>query len=150
MASFGPTFESHVATTNDALILFEAYLTGYLNRVPRRPYDRERNQLIRSGCVFIYEESASGIKRWTDGVIWSPSRVLGNFLVCRELDKPPPPEERKRTTKKKAPHLALPGELYPRSDSTGEVYSPTTPESTSFMATPTPSDAERQLIGSFD
>lgn len=28
-----------------------------------------------------------GIKRWTDGLVWSPSRILGNFLVYRELDK---------------------------------------------------------------
>ncbi|CEI88404.1 Putative YALI0B18282p [Rhizopus microsporus] len=26
-----------------------------------------------------------GIKRWTDGLLWSPSRILGNFLVYREL-----------------------------------------------------------------
>lgn len=26
-----------------------------------------------------------GIKRWTDGFLWSPSRILGNFLVYREL-----------------------------------------------------------------
>lgn len=28
-----------------------------------------------------------GIKRWTDGLVWSPSRILGNFLIYRELDK---------------------------------------------------------------
>jgi hypothetical protein len=28
-----------------------------------------------------------GIKRWTDGRVWSPSRILGNFLIYRELDK---------------------------------------------------------------
>lgn len=29
----------------------------------------------------------AGIKRWTDGLVWSPSRILGNFLVYRELDR---------------------------------------------------------------
>lgn len=29
----------------------------------------------------------AGIKRWTDGLVWSPSRILGNFLIYRELDK---------------------------------------------------------------
>jgi Gti1/Pac2 family transcription factor len=143
-----PTFQGHVATTNDALILFEACLSGHLNHVPRRPHDRERNQLIRSGSVFIYEENASGIKRWTDGVTWSPSRILGNFLVYRELDKPFPPGEKKRAVKKKDRRPARPGEPYPRPDSTGESYSPTVPQSTSFTATPTPTDTERQLIGS--
>ena len=143
-----PTFQGHVATTNDALILFEACLSGHLNHVPRRPHDRERNSLIQSGCVFIYEENASGIKRWTDGVTWSPSRILGNFLVYRELDKPFPPGEKKRAMKKGQRRAARPGEPYPRPDSTGESYSPTTSQSTSFSTTPTPSDAERQLIGS--
>lgn len=32
--------------------------------------------------LFIF---ISGIKRWTDGLIWSPSRILGNFLIYREL-----------------------------------------------------------------
>lgn len=30
--------------------------------------------------------SQKGIKRWTDGFLWSPSRILGNFLVYRELE----------------------------------------------------------------
>ncbi|CAI7573032.1 unnamed protein product [Penicillium bialowiezense] len=95
-----PTFNGYVATTQDALLLFEACLTGVLHHVPRRPHDRERTHLVRSGSVFIYEENSSGIKRWTDGVTWSPSRILGNFLVYRELDKPFPPGEKKRAMKK--------------------------------------------------
>jgi hypothetical protein len=81
-------------------------------------------------------------------VIWSPSRILDNFLVYRELDKPFPPGEKKRATKKKDRRPARPGEPYPRPDGTGEIYSPTTPQSINFTATPTPSDTERQLIGS--
>lgn len=84
----------------DALILFEATLSGSLAHIPRRPHDRERGQLIRSGNVFIYEEHSSGIKRWTDGVAWSPSRILGNFLIYRELDKPFQPGEKKRAMKR--------------------------------------------------
>ncbi|KJZ73358.1 hypothetical protein HIM_07152 [Hirsutella minnesotensis 3608] len=96
-----PTWQGHIASTLDALILFEASLSGIINHVPRRPHDRERQDLIRSGCVFIYEEHSSGIKRWTDGVSWSPSRILGNFLIYRELEKPFPPGEKKRALKKK-------------------------------------------------
>ncbi|PTB35281.1 hypothetical protein M441DRAFT_124371, partial [Trichoderma asperellum CBS 433.97] len=96
-----PTFRGHISTTMDALILFECCLHGRLNHVPRRPHDRERQDLIASGNIFIYEEHASGIKRWTDGVSWSPSRILGNFLIYRELDKPFPPGEKKRALKKK-------------------------------------------------
>lgn len=95
-----PTFRGHVSSTLDALVLFEACLSGILNHVPRRPHDRERQDLIKSGNIFIYEEHASGIKRWTDGVSWSPSRILGNFLIYRELEKPFPPGEKKRALKK--------------------------------------------------
>lgn len=95
----GLSYNGYVATTYDALILFEACLSGYLNRVPRRPYDRERENLIRSGAIFIYNEECSGIKRWTDGYNWSPSRILGNFLIYRELEGPFPPGEKKRAKK---------------------------------------------------
>jgi Gti1/Pac2 family transcription factor len=149
-AALQPTFTGHVATTNDALILFEACLTGQLSHVPRRPHDRERNMLIRSGCVFIYEENASGIKRWTDGVTWSPSRILGNFLVYRELDKPFPPGEKKRAMKKnsRARSSGRPGEPYPRPDSNNSTYSPTTPSSATFSSDRAPNEVERSLIGS--
>ena len=141
-AALQPTFQGHVATTQDALILFEACLQGHLSHVPRRPHDRERSSLIRSGCVFIYEENASGIKRWTDGVTWSPSRILGNFLVYRELDKPFPPGEKKRAMKKNNRRPSRPGEPYP---------SPLASENGHGGyggGDRTPSEVERQLIGS--
>lgn len=83
-----PTFEGYVQQTQDALLLFQAVIDGRLPRIARRLHDRERAELIRSGAVFIFNEHASGIKRWTDGVSWSPSRILGNFLVYRQLEKP--------------------------------------------------------------
>ncbi|KAK7966523.1 uncharacterized protein PG986_000800 [Apiospora aurea] len=101
-ATLQPTFVGYISSTMDALVLFEACLTGHISHVPRRPHDRERANLIRSGNVFIYEEHSSGIKRWTDGVPWSPSRILGNFLLYRELDKPFQPGEKKRAMKKTA------------------------------------------------
>lgn len=96
-----PTWTGFVQNSMDGLMLFEACLSGKLHHVPRRPHDRERSNLIKSGSVFIYEENASGIKRWTDGVAWSPSRILGNFLIYRELEKPFPPGEKKRAMKRK-------------------------------------------------
>lgn len=88
-------------TTSDALRLFEAVLTGELLHTPRRPHDRERDTLIQSGHVFIFEESSSGIKRWTDGQHWSPSRILGNFLIYRQLHQDLPPGEKKKAIKRK-------------------------------------------------
>ena len=154
-----PTFHGFVKDSIDGLTLFEACLSGKLHHVPRRPHDRERSSLIRSGSVFIYEENASGIKRWTDGVAWSPSRILGNFLIYRELEKPFPPGEKKRAMKRK--RSSLPGEPYPRRDSddndaeqvtpispahtnTGEVKS----SSSELPSSENDKDLERMLIGS--
>ena len=148
-AALQPTFTGHVATTQDALILFEGCLQGHLSHVPRRPHDRERSTLIRSGSVFIYEENASGIKRWTDGVTWSPSRILGNFLVYRELDKPFPPGEKKRALKKPNRRPSRPGEPYPAPASRSTDYTPSSPTgSFGNNNERQPTEAERQLIGS--
>ena len=148
------TWFGHVANTRDALILFEACLNGNLQHVPRRPHDRERSTLIRSGSVFIYEENASGIKRWTDGVPWSPSRILGNFLVYRELLKPFPPGEKKRANRKKRP--SKPGEPYPRpggetgNSNSSALVSPSSPETPGAKSDGgyDAKDSERALIGS--
>lgn len=43
--------------------------------------------MIKSGAVFVFSVAESGIKRWTDGMLWSPSRIQGNFLVYRELSE---------------------------------------------------------------
>ncbi|KAF9969715.1 hypothetical protein BGZ73_007778 [Actinomortierella ambigua] len=46
---------------------------------------RKSVNLIDHGAVFVFREDESGISRWTDGRIWSPSRISGNFLVYKEL-----------------------------------------------------------------
>lgn len=94
------TFHGYIETTQDVLLIFEGCRRGLLPRICRRLQERERN-LIRSGSIFVFDERESGnhksqgrntesllgIKRWTDGRVWSPSRILGNFLIYRELDK---------------------------------------------------------------
>jgi hypothetical protein len=74
-----------IGTTGDALLILEAARRGFVPRVTRRLVADER-RIIASGSVFVYDEQESGIKRWTDGMFWSPSRMLGNFLLYRELD----------------------------------------------------------------
>ncbi|RDW70201.1 hypothetical protein BP5796_08598 [Coleophoma crateriformis] len=147
-----PTFQGHIASTQDALILFEACLSGHLNHVARRPHDRERASLIKSGNVFIYEEHSSGIKRWTDGVPWSPSRILGNFLVYRELERPFPPGEKKRAMKrnKRSPGITKAQDPYDRNPSVNG-YSSSAVTSTYGGQNSTSSiskETERSLIGS--
>lgn len=146
-----PTWRGHVETTKDALLIFEACFSGTLAHCFRRPHDRERNQLIVSGNVFVYEEATSGIKRWTDGIPWSPSRILTNFLIYRQLNSPFPPGEKKRATKR-SQRAIKPGEPYPSSASS----TPVTDESRPFPPeSPNPSikadedkDANRGLVGS--
>ncbi|CAO3633435.1 unnamed protein product [Cunninghamella blakesleeana] len=79
------TFIGHIKTPQDALIVFEACRRGILNRVKRRLSNKERMS-IKSGSIFAFDESEAGMRRWTDGRTWSPSRVLGSFLTYRELD----------------------------------------------------------------
>ncbi|PLW28280.1 hypothetical protein PCASD_20244 [Puccinia coronata f. sp. avenae] len=74
-----------VQTPRDAYLLLEACRVGMLHRVTRRLTDLERSQVIRPGAVFVWEEKEAGIKRWTDHVRWSPSRVSGAFLIYSEL-----------------------------------------------------------------
>lgn len=76
-----PPFRGYIETTFDSLLVFEAARRGMIPRVTRRLIDRERG-MVQSGAVFVFDEHESGIKRWTDGLVWSPSRILGNFLVC--------------------------------------------------------------------
>ncbi|GAA5897864.1 hypothetical protein JCM5296_006096 [Sporobolomyces johnsonii] len=82
-----PAFRGFVETTLDALLIFEGCKRGFLPKISRRLQDYEKRALVVSGAVFVFDEEETGIKRWTDGLSWSPSRTLGNFLVYRELDK---------------------------------------------------------------
>ncbi|OZJ05439.1 hypothetical protein BZG36_01639 [Bifiguratus adelaidae] len=79
------TYYGHLQTPQDALLLVEATKQDMLPRIHRRLSLSERGQ-IRSGDVFIWEENEAGMRRWTDGRRWSPSRVGGVFLTYRELE----------------------------------------------------------------
>ncbi|KAJ2452158.1 Gluconate transport-inducing protein [Coemansia sp. RSA 2336] len=79
------TYHGFIDTAYDALLIFEACCNGLLPRVPRRFTDRER-QTIRSGAVYVWDEDETGMRRWTDGRTWSPSRVHGCFLIYYELE----------------------------------------------------------------
>lgn len=95
---FLETFHGFLENTTDTLLIIEACRNGLLPTVTRRIFDNERN-MIKSGTIIVFNETETGIviiiypyidfikgiKRWTDGLIWSPSRVLGNFLIYREL-----------------------------------------------------------------
>ncbi|EGC42308.1 cAMP independent regulatory protein [Histoplasma capsulatum var. duboisii H88] len=79
------TYNGHVRTPADAIILFEACRIGLLPRVQRRLSEKER-QSVKSGSVFVWDEREAGMRRWTDGKSWSASRVSGSFLTYREME----------------------------------------------------------------
>ena len=78
-------FIGYVETTTDALRLIMAARLGIIPRITRRLNDSERRSMIRSGAVFVFCVEESSIRRWTEGLSWSPSRIVGNFLVCHSI-----------------------------------------------------------------
>jgi len=99
-----PTYVGHIKSANDAILLLSACdLPAKAPRSPdssksrddtfppprrvtRRLLDAERADLVSSGSVFVWDEKEAGMKRWTDGRVWSASRVSGCFLTYRELE----------------------------------------------------------------
>ncbi|KAI9011698.1 gluconate transport inducer 1/Pac2, partial [Hyaloraphidium curvatum] len=83
----------HVATPLDALVLIQACRMGIGKSIEKRLTPEQRKGAVASGTVFVFEEGGSGIKRWTDGRRWTPSRVNGLFLVYREVDSQSTPSQ---------------------------------------------------------
>lgn len=79
------TYFGHIKTLEDALTLLAACELGLLPRVRRRLTAREC-EVIRSGSIFVWEEEEAGIRRWTDGMSWSASRVSGGFITYQETE----------------------------------------------------------------
>ncbi|KAJ3353632.1 hypothetical protein GGF32_002927 [Allomyces javanicus] len=80
------TWFGFIRSIDDAVTVVEAARTGYLPRVTRRLTEDERMVLIRSGSVFVFEESESQVRRWADSRNWSSSRMKGYFLVYSEQE----------------------------------------------------------------
>jgi hypothetical protein len=74
-------FFGYVETTLDALQLVYAAYRGVIQPITRRLTHAERKSMIKSGHMFVVEIQMNGITRWTDGLLWSLSRISGNFLV---------------------------------------------------------------------
>jgi hypothetical protein len=74
-------FVGYTETTLHALRLVYAASQGVIPRITRRLTDAEREAMIKTGAVFVFGVEESGIHRWTDGLLWSRSRTVGNYLV---------------------------------------------------------------------
>ncbi|CAE6476402.1 unnamed protein product [Rhizoctonia solani] len=105
----------HVRDARDAQIMFEACRLGLLTPVSRRLNDSERAMFIKSGSVFVWQEADDdiGLKRWTDGLMWSCSRMREPFLFYEEktLGDQLDPNNRSRVSTKHAKELPSTGLL---------------------------------------
>ncbi|GAA5925437.1 Gti1/Pac2 family protein [Sporobolomyces koalae] len=85
LPSSGHSYFGIVNSAQEAHAILEASKLGLLPRVTRRLTDEERIRFVRAGAVFVWEEEEAGIRRWTDHIKWSPSRVSGAFLTYSEV-----------------------------------------------------------------
>ena len=81
----------HVRDARDAHTVFEAVRQGMLRPVVRRLNELERSTYIQSGAIFVWEESDDemGLKRWTDGKVWSGSRMREVYFPSPSQCKEP-------------------------------------------------------------
>ncbi|KAG0435417.1 cAMP-independent regulatory protein pac2 [Dictyocoela muelleri] len=63
--------------------LFFMAVKGRIGRIQRRLTEKEQKS-IRPGSIFVYLQSETDIKRWTDGRCWRTSRVCGFSTVYLE------------------------------------------------------------------
>jgi hypothetical protein len=119
-----PTYRGFVANPWDAIAIMEAAVqpfgppdVGYgprLREVQRRFNESERKEFTKSGTIVVYrEEHGAKIKRWTDSLIWSPSRVLGQFLIYRECEPIPDGQRRKPLSAEERALRAIPKDWTP-------------------------------------
>ncbi|KAG5858602.1 Gti1/Pac2-like protein [Encephalitozoon hellem] len=76
----------YIKTYEEACLVVHAVRMGYLNAIEGRLTLDERES-IRSGDIFCFIESPNGIRRWTDGKTWSPSKIHGQFLLYQEVPR---------------------------------------------------------------
>jgi hypothetical protein len=120
---FDATWHGFLDTTKDAMTIVEAVLRGRLSCVSSRLRDKKQAEVLSSGTVLVYKENASGIKRWTDTVSWSPSRTMENYLIYRQLVGPMKPRVKKMALNQSCGTKRKRGKrLEPTITKTGESY----------------------------
>ncbi|ORD97716.1 PAC2 [Hepatospora eriocheir] len=76
----------YISTKEEAVLVFEAVKLGYLTPVTNRFTPKEKDS-ITHGDILCFVESPKGMKRWTDGKSWSPSKISGEFLLYTEVPR---------------------------------------------------------------
>ena len=68
------TFFGYLGSTNDALLLIEGSYSGLCRRTRRRLHSRDHD-LIRSGAVFVFDETEANVSHHANSLCsWSPER----------------------------------------------------------------------------
>lgn len=66
------------------LSLFQLAVNREVPTLKKRLNDTEKD-MIRAGSTYIYSESESGIRRWTDNLSWTPSRASNECVFYQEI-----------------------------------------------------------------
>ncbi|KAM0679857.1 Global transcription regulator sge1 [Glugoides intestinalis] len=76
----------YINTYEEAILVMHAIRLGCFMPLTERLRPEDKSK-IESGDIFCFVENKNGMKRWTDGKIWSPSKICGEFLVYQEVPK---------------------------------------------------------------
>ncbi|KAJ9071066.1 Global transcription regulator sge1 [Entomophthora muscae] len=67
-----------------AQMIIDACHKKELPLLPSRLTQKQK-EYIGADQVYVYCQEDSDIQRWTDGKLWAPSKIVGNFLHYHEL-----------------------------------------------------------------
>ncbi|KAI8831732.1 Gti1/Pac2 family-domain-containing protein [Chytriomyces cf. hyalinus JEL632] len=81
-SAFTYSFFGFIENPMDALLVIEGCVRSNLRQFTGSAADMARIP-IRSGTVIVIPENSVFVKRWRDGIHWSPSRAFGPFLLYR-------------------------------------------------------------------
>ncbi|KAJ3284409.1 hypothetical protein HDU79_008245 [Rhizoclosmatium sp. JEL0117] len=88
------TYHGFIEDPLDAVYVVQGTLEGVLPAFKGNAEEMASIK-VRSGTVIVMPEKGLTVKRWRDGIKWSPSRAYGQFLLYRqiELKDPGAPDE---------------------------------------------------------
>ncbi|KAI8845114.1 Gti1/Pac2 family-domain-containing protein [Chytriomyces cf. hyalinus JEL632] len=83
--AFMHSFFGFIENPMDALLVIEGCIRSNLRLFTGSAADMARIP-IQSGTVIVISENSAFVKRWRDGIHWSPSRAFGPFLLYRQVE----------------------------------------------------------------
>ena len=84
---FKPTYSGCIRTCGDAIRIIIKVHNKELRIITKRLKTDSELASIQSGSIFVHIQGKEGIHRWTDGMKWSDSRILGKFFIYRQISE---------------------------------------------------------------